>query len=1327
MDGNNQALRFTIEIFNAQFVTAGRYFLILRIVGSKVNRSKLKLFVGNSKVPLEDHEFTTDACLEDGDPETLATFTDSVISFLMPPESADGDIQLVVEAFRLPENPMHEGDKYGEAVFDVFPRRGALFSAVRQATPSSKDSNELYQFETNITLSQVQEGEGFWTSCGAVRAAVKLIYEEPEQTTVKQEVKQLGNETLSCKTSLMRKQINAGSLANLVSSSEFEVSETRGVSLKIESDHIKKEETLKDDKVRLVDAKGDIPICDFKRDLDQQYDDKVETDESASESLLLTQHAAGSLANFCPSQESAEVRNETVDVSELDKIKEKGRISQHKINVGKCSDSCLVEKQEKAGSLANLCISSYMCSEFSAEVKDKEKREKVDEDIVESGEVISVWQNINQSTRDSPDDIQQQAGNIVLNSSHRQLRRAEIDREEHSEDKILITAEEGRVVRKRKQKGERVQPKAYHIDRSPVCLVTENYQSVTEPELQQIGYGTAEDSSVFAGKRERDEMRVTRGNHSTDTWKQREPVKKPQQLPVPRDPVPGPSTAPDTPLGIKTIQESALGSHVNSIPVRHLCGSYTAREGYCEAVVLAHGALGLPFKSDGRPPKPYIVGKSGKAEAQMQMGQSVTHAAIQPTHSPSWEELLLIEVKEEESKDEVVILLVADHPSKELLTEYTVPLGHLKPFHQYHLELVQPNSELSGDIRLYITLMKKLDKLPLPSVGSKMYGLEVLLRGLDSPVSSQMGPLIATGRIVTAWKEYKETMLSAQPRPTGVTVTTIHFPSPHPTSFAVAAVTHVYGAPQVTTAGDPQEQPQWNQTMFFLGDESSLFTATSALVVEYYPASLAMTRDCWQLTSPVGYSYQTMDQLLLSSLQWDSGRLGLRVDNLPIEGSNLRTAIGTGPTVGMVLRLVTNERPDQLLSAAHLSSLPVFRAAPEASQLGQSLPAQKSETAEQPPYGLPPMNAVKTILPQFHSLYNAPSQEPVKEYVPLANVSSPTDRGNVDAAGTSQIPPEIRGKLDIRSLAVMDYQMKEVDRYRTAMRKMATDLLHVREDCKRLEEANSRLRRELGQHDEISRLMVSSKDLDNVTHSELVQKFVLLKKKLADESSKKQELQTRLQRLQNDLIKKNEMEKEFLKLQEAHEGQQALLQKLQGKIQKTKTIQDTCKKQEKVIVQLEQLLAKQGKGQYNGETSETYRTLSEENMKLQAEVMQYKELLRTSEAKQKKPRSPGQPAASNGPMSDMERLELFEKLEKAEGRILALEKQLADNVRKWAKDKAELQMKLNESVVAQKTGYKNSSTSIDILDWHIGPKPTSPSRSLGPRRPSPKLDPLERR
>ena len=32
-----------------------------------------------------------------------------------------------------------------------------------------------------------------------------------------------------------------------------------------------------------------------------------------------------------------------------------------------------------------------------------------------------------------------------------------------------------------------------------------------------------------------------------------EPVKKPQPLPVPMEPQPGPSTAPDTPIGIKTV------------------------------------------------------------------------------------------------------------------------------------------------------------------------------------------------------------------------------------------------------------------------------------------------------------------------------------------------------------------------------------------------------------------------------------------------------------------------------------------------------------------------------------------------------------------------------------------------------------------------------------------------------------------------------------------------------------------------------------------------------------------------------------------------------
>ena len=61
-------------------------------------------------------------------------------------------------------------------------------------------------------------------------------------------------------------------------------------------------------------------------------------------------------------------------------------------------------------------------------------------------------------------------------------------------------------------------------------------------------------------------------------------------------------------LLLKQIAEPPVEPLVSTLPAQHMCGSYTARKGYCEVVVLAHGAHGLPFKSDGRPPRPYIAG-----------------------------------------------------------------------------------------------------------------------------------------------------------------------------------------------------------------------------------------------------------------------------------------------------------------------------------------------------------------------------------------------------------------------------------------------------------------------------------------------------------------------------------------------------------------------------------------------------------------------------------------------------------------------------------------------------------------------------------------------
>ena len=49
-------------------------------------------------------------------------------------------------------------------------------------------------------------------------------------------------------------------------------------------------------------------------------------------------------------------------------------------------------------------------------------------------------------------------------------------------------------------------------------------------------------------------------------------------------------------------------------------------------------------------------------------------------------------------------------------------------------------------------------------------------------------------------------------------------------------------------------------------------------------------------------------------------------------------------------------------------------------------------------HGLPTMDAVKSILPHFHSLYTGPRTEPVQEHVPLM-ISSPPVRGYVNWLG----------------------------------------------------------------------------------------------------------------------------------------------------------------------------------------------------------------------------------------------------------------------------------------------------------------------------------------
>ncbi|EDO40023.1 predicted protein [Nematostella vectensis] len=231
---------------------------------------------------------------------------------------------------------------------------------------------------------------------------------------------------------------------------------------------------------------------------------------------------------------------------------------------------------------------------------------------------------------------------------------------------------------------------------------------------------------------------------------------------------------------------------------------------------------------------------------------------------------------------------------------------------------------------------------------------------------------------------------------------------------------------------------------------------------------------------------------------------------------------------------------------------------------------------------------------------------------------------------------------------------------------------------------------------------------------------------------------------------KNEKEKELIKLQEAHESQQILLQKLQtcakldilvvialfavekcvpnssghlsqtlidentrlreelvrhkSKVQKYKTLQETCKKQEKTCAKLDILVVialfavEKCVPNSSGHLSQT---LIDENTRLREELVRHKGLLKEAESMQASTRESTLLLSGAG-MGDEERLGLLHKLEKAEGRILGLEKQMTESARKWAKEKADLQMRLNELTLSQQTGYKNSFSAFDVRQIQTG-------------------------
>ncbi|XP_065065771.1 coiled-coil domain-containing protein 33-like isoform X3 [Rhopilema esculentum] len=349
---------------------------------------------------------------------------------------------------------------------------------------------------------------------------------------------------------------------------------------------------------------------------------------------------------------------------------------------------------------------------------------------------------------------------------------------------------------------------------------------------------------------------------------------------------------------------------------------------------------------------------------------------------------------------------------------------------------------------------------------------------------------------------------------------------------------------------------------------------------------------------------------------------------------------------------------------------------------------------------LPALDAVKQILPMYYQLVKSPPDrcesvkpylqidEPVEELVDGISGANPEKRSRGLNDGKSSFhlnaekmnaDNEAKSVLDKHVITVLDYQTKELDRYRQAIRQMGELIVDLRSKISTLEMKNSQLRANVYYTGRSSSASVDAHDENSYTGS--------IKRDFMATVEEVEEQKIAILKLQNELIKKNEYEKKYLKLLKAHQSQQAMLHDYQGKMSKYSLLEKTCKQQEKIIRELESngTRSKSKKISLSDNTAERSKTVSFQEdpsfskkstqlVPLQNQVIQPASL-------QLVPNPLPSKKFYHDQFYDVEeRMTLLQKLEKAEGRIMALESQIMDNTRLWAREKSQNKFRIGNGI-----------------------------------------------
>ncbi|XP_028306731.1 uncharacterized protein ccdc33 isoform X1 [Gouania willdenowi] len=182
-------------------------------------------------------------------------------------------------------------------------------------------------------------------------------------------------------------------------------------------------------------------------------------------------------------------------------------------------------------------------------------------------------------------------------------------------------------------------------------------------------------------------------------------------------------------------------------------------------------------------------------------------------------------------------------------------------------------------------------------------------------------------------------------------------------------------------------------------------------------------------------------------------------------------------------------------------------------------------------YNLPSHNALAQILSDHHTLLSKGKHEPQT----TAKHNEPNERTKTQHGIKPNINhtyqllhPHKRCPLCVCECApclvgFTNLQTEELENYRSAMSRMAEDMITLRTQVMTLETENVQLRADVSLHKDVGRGLLEDTDVDVMTKAEMADRIATLRFKLANETNKTTSQRDKIQQLQNELIRKNEL------------------------------------------------------------------------------------------------------------------------------------------------------------------------------------------------------------